>query len=190
VIVATLAPTILDWSSNTGPYIRQEKHQFYYTVCKGTNNVREANDWLTMIGKSPILRQCHRITSTSQDSNTPEGLESQFSVGIHRIPVELPHSTKLELRKLYRTQTDSGTASALELLWGPPTSQEAPRPSELRLPLYSTRTKLGSSLEAKLTLSFGTRALFWYVVTTPNDSNKFGDVTTLHDNNKTKTIGI
>jgi hypothetical protein len=35
------------------------------------------------------------------NSNTPEGLESRFSVGIRRILAELPHSTKLELRKLH-----------------------------------------------------------------------------------------
>jgi hypothetical protein len=39
---------------------------------------------------------------TSWDPDTPEGLESQLSVGIHRIPVELPHSTELELEKLHR----------------------------------------------------------------------------------------
>jgi hypothetical protein len=39
---------------------------------------------------------------TSQDPDTPEGLKSQLSVEIHRIPAELPHSTELELRKLYQ----------------------------------------------------------------------------------------
>jgi hypothetical protein len=34
---------------------------------------------------------------TSQNPNTPEGLESRLPVGIHRIPTELPHSNKLEL---------------------------------------------------------------------------------------------
>jgi hypothetical protein len=42
-----------------GPYIRQDKHQFYYTVCKCTNNIREANEWLTMIGKSSTQKYCH-----------------------------------------------------------------------------------------------------------------------------------
>jgi hypothetical protein len=41
--------------------------------------------------------------STSQDPDTPEGLNSRLSVRIHRIPVELPHSTELDLRKLCRT---------------------------------------------------------------------------------------
>jgi hypothetical protein len=59
---------------------------------------------------------------TSRDSNTPEGPKSRLSVGIRRIPPELPHSTKLELRKLCRTQMDFGTASALNLLRGLPTS--------------------------------------------------------------------
>jgi hypothetical protein len=57
----------------------------------------------------------------SWDSNTLEGLESHFSV---RIPVELPHSTELELRKCHRTQTDTGRASVLELLKGLSTSRE------------------------------------------------------------------
>jgi hypothetical protein len=59
---------------------------------------------------------------TSRNPDILEGLESRFSVRIHRIPVELPHSTELELRKLRRTQTDFGRASALELLRGLPTS--------------------------------------------------------------------
>jgi hypothetical protein len=41
----------------------------------------------------------------------------------------------------------------LELLCELLTSREVLRPSEPHLSLYSTRTKLGSSLEAKLTLS-------------------------------------
>jgi hypothetical protein len=35
---------------------------------------------------------------TSQNPDTPEGLEQRLSVGIHRIPAELLHSSKLELR--------------------------------------------------------------------------------------------
>jgi hypothetical protein len=48
---------------------------------------------------------------------------------------------------------DSSRASTLLLLSGLPTSQEVLQPSEPRLSLYSTRTKLWSTLEAKLTLS-------------------------------------
>jgi hypothetical protein len=33
---------------------------------------------------------------TSQNLDTPEGLESQLSVEIHRISAELPHSIELE----------------------------------------------------------------------------------------------
>jgi hypothetical protein len=54
--------------------------------------------------------------ATSQNPDTPDGLESWLSIKIHRIPAELSHSTKLELGKLRRTRTDSGRASALELL--------------------------------------------------------------------------
>jgi hypothetical protein len=67
---------------------------------------------------------------TSQNPDTPEGLESRFSIGIRRILTELPHSTELEIKKLHRTQMDSGRASALELLRELPTSQEVLRPSE------------------------------------------------------------
>jgi hypothetical protein len=52
-----------------------------------------------MIGKSPLQGNVVGIP-TSQSSDTPEGLESQLSVRIRRIPAELPHSTELELGKL------------------------------------------------------------------------------------------
>jgi hypothetical protein len=81
---------------------------------------------------------------TSQNPNTPEGLESRLSVTIHRILVELLHSTEPELKKLRRTQLDSVSASALELLRGLLISQEVPRPSEPCLSLYSTRMNLGT----------------------------------------------
>jgi hypothetical protein len=45
---------------------------------------------------------------TSQNPNTPEGLESRLSVRIRIIPSELPHSTELELGKLHRSRTGSG----------------------------------------------------------------------------------
>jgi hypothetical protein len=80
---------------------------------------------------------------TSRNPDTPEELESRLPVGIRRIPAELPHSTKPELRKLHRTQMDSGRASALELLRGLPTSWEVLRPSEPHLSIYSTRMNLG-----------------------------------------------
>jgi hypothetical protein len=72
---------------------------------------------------------------TSQDPDTLEVLESWLFVGIHRIPAELPHLTKLELRKLCRTRMDSDRASMLELLQGLPTSWEVLRPSDPRLSL-------------------------------------------------------
>jgi hypothetical protein len=53
---------------------------------------------------------------TSQNPDTPEGLEKRLSVRIHRIPTELLHLTELELRKLLRTQMDSSRTAALELL--------------------------------------------------------------------------
>jgi hypothetical protein len=61
-----------------------------------------------MIGKSPTL----------------EGPEGRFSVGIHIIMAELPHSAEVGLKKLCRTRIDSGRASMLDLLRGLPTSQE------------------------------------------------------------------
>jgi hypothetical protein len=72
---------------------------------------------------------------TSQNPDTVEGLESRFSVGIHRISAERPHSTELELTKLCRTRMNSGRASTVELLRGLPTSQEVLWPSEPHLSL-------------------------------------------------------
>jgi hypothetical protein len=99
-----------------------------------------------MIGKSPTPMYCRRIIPTSQNSNTPEGLESQFFVEIRRISSELPHSTKLELRKFHRTRTDFGRASTLELHGGLPTCREVLRPLEPRLSLYSTKNDLRSTI--------------------------------------------
>jgi hypothetical protein len=53
---------------------------------------------------------------TSRDPDTLEGLKTRLSVGIHRIPAQLRHSTELKLGKLHRTRMDSGRASTLELL--------------------------------------------------------------------------
>jgi hypothetical protein len=83
---------------------------------------------------------------TSRNPDTPEELESQLSVRIRRILIELPHSTEQELRKLRRTQMNSGRASALELLRGLPTSWEVLRPLEPHLSLYSTKIELGSTI--------------------------------------------
>jgi hypothetical protein len=56
------------------------------------------------------------VIPTSQEPDTPKGLESRLSVGIRRIPAELRHSTELEHGKLHRTRMDFGRAPALELL--------------------------------------------------------------------------
>jgi hypothetical protein len=42
------------------------------------------------------------VILTSQNPDTPEGLESRLSVRIRKIMAELLHSTELELRKLHR----------------------------------------------------------------------------------------
>jgi hypothetical protein len=83
---------------------------------------------------------------TSQNLDILEGLESSLCVRNHRIPVELPHMTELELEKLRRTRTDSGKAFALKLLWGPLTSWEVLWPLEPRLSLYYTKNELGSTI--------------------------------------------
>jgi hypothetical protein len=83
---------------------------------------------------------------TSWTPDTPEGLKSQLSVKIHRIPEELPHSIELELGKPCWTQMDFGRASTLELLRGLPTNQEVPWPLEPHLSLYSTKNELGSTI--------------------------------------------
>jgi hypothetical protein len=95
---------------------------------------------------------------TSQGPDTPEGLESRLYVRIHRIQAELPHSTKLELRKLRRTQMDSGRASAIELLRGLLTSQEVLHSSEPRLSLNSIKIEFGSPLGG-LNLTFFTPSI-------------------------------
>jgi hypothetical protein len=41
---------------------------------------------------------------TSWNLDTPEGLKQRLSVGIHRILVELPHSSKLEPRNSVEPQ--------------------------------------------------------------------------------------
>jgi hypothetical protein len=84
--------------------------------------------------------------STSRDPDTPEGLESWLSVGIHRILTELPHSTELELEKLRQTWMDSSRASMLKLLRGLLRGREVLWPSESRLSLYSTKIEFGSHL--------------------------------------------
>jgi hypothetical protein len=86
----------------------------------------------------------------------PEGLESRFSIRIHRILAELPHLTELELRKLRQTRMDSGRSSTLELLWELPTCQHVLRPSEPPLSLYSTKIEFKSPLEGGLNLTFFT----------------------------------
>jgi hypothetical protein len=83
---------------------------------------------------------------TSQNPDTPEGLESRLSIGIHRILTELPHSTEIELERRRRIRIDSSGASTLELLQGFATGQEVLRPSEPCLSLYSIKNELGSTV--------------------------------------------
>jgi hypothetical protein len=91
------------------------------------------SSWSWSMNPSPRAF-CHNIL-TSQNTDTPEGLESRLSVKIHRIPAELPHSIEQELGNLRRTRIDSGRASALKLLWGLLTSREVLRLSEPRISL-------------------------------------------------------
>jgi hypothetical protein len=74
---------------------------------------------------------------TSRDPDTPQGLESL---------AELPHSTELELGKLYQIRMDSSRASTLKLLRGLLTSREVLQPLEPHLPLYCTKNELGSTI--------------------------------------------
>jgi hypothetical protein len=83
---------------------------------------------------------------TSQNPDTPEGLESRLSIGIHRILTELPHSTEIELERRRRIRIDSSGASTLELLQGFAIGQEVLRPSEPCLSLYSIKNELGSTV--------------------------------------------
>jgi hypothetical protein len=93
---------------------------------------------------------------TSQDPDTPEGIESWLSIGIHRILAKLPHSTELELRKLHQTQMDSGRASTLELLRGLLTSREFLRPLEPRLSLSTLERLILEAPWGELHLTFFT----------------------------------
>jgi hypothetical protein len=90
---------------------------------------------------------------TSRNPDTPEGLESRLSVEIHRILVELPHLTELELRKFCGTRMDFYRASALELLRGLPIRQDVLWPPEPHLSLYSTNNELGSTIGSETSLS-------------------------------------
>jgi hypothetical protein len=58
--------------------------------------------------------------SRSRGLDTPERLESQLSIGIHRIPTKLPYSTELELGKPRRTRTNFSRASTLAHKSGSP----------------------------------------------------------------------
>jgi hypothetical protein len=82
----------------------------------------------------------------SQNPDTPEGLESWLFVRIHRVLAELPHSTELELGKLYQTRMYSSRASSLEILRRLPMSQEVHQTSEPHLCLYSMEIEFGSPL--------------------------------------------
>jgi hypothetical protein len=58
---------------------------------------------------------------TSQNADTPEGLESHLSVEICRILTEIPHSTELELGNLHaqatlRTRDKPGSPPALRTM--------------------------------------------------------------------------
>jgi hypothetical protein len=68
---------------------------------------------------------------TSWNPDTPEGLESRLFVRIHRILVELPHSTELELEKLRQTRADFGRASTARAT--PRTPNKLGSPPTLRI---------------------------------------------------------
>jgi hypothetical protein len=55
-----------------------------------------------MIGNRPLRGNVVGLL-TRWNPDTPEGLKSQLSVGIHRILAKLMHSTELELGKLCQT---------------------------------------------------------------------------------------
>jgi hypothetical protein len=75
------------------------------------------------------------VSRQAKNLDTPEGLESRLSIGTHRILIELPHSTELELEKPHRTRMDSARAFTLDILQGLPTSREVLWSSEPRLSL-------------------------------------------------------
>jgi hypothetical protein len=83
---------------------------------------------------------------TSQNSDTPEALESRFSVRIHRIPAELPHSTELELRKFWQSFHARATVRTPDKPGTPPALSTSP----LSL-LY--KNDLGNTIWGKTPLS-------------------------------------
>jgi hypothetical protein len=81
---------------------------------------------------------------TSRNPDTLEGLESQLSIGIHRILAELLHSTEPELKKLCWTWMDSQSFRARATLRTPDKPGSPPALKTLSLSLYSTRMILGA----------------------------------------------
>jgi hypothetical protein len=82
--------------------------------------------------------------TTSQNPNTPEGLKQRLSVGIHRIPIELPHSSKLEPRNLVGPRRISAELPCSSYEEDP---QQARRPSSPQsLTTLPTRLRLATTL--------------------------------------------
>jgi hypothetical protein len=84
---------------------------------------------------------------TSQNPDTPEGLEERLSIEIHRIPAELPHSSKLEPRNPIGPQRILAELPRLSYEEG---SRQAGKPSSpQRLTTLLTRLRLATTLRKR-----------------------------------------
>jgi hypothetical protein len=84
---------------------------------------------------------------TSQNPDTPKGLEQRLSVEIHKIMAELPHSSKLEPRNHVRPQRILAELPCLSYEEG---SREAGRPSGPQsLTTLPTRLCLATTLRKR-----------------------------------------
>jgi hypothetical protein len=81
---------------------------------------------------------------TSHNPDTPEGLESWLSVGIRRIPPELPHSTELEPKSPSNPNGFRQSFHAQATLRAPDKPGSPPALKTSLLSLYSTRMNLGA----------------------------------------------
>jgi hypothetical protein len=91
------------------------------------------------------------VIPTGRDIYFTQGSRARLFVRIHRILVELSHSSKLELRNPVGTRRDPDRAFVLELRGGLPIGQEALQPSELchspnkATPSYYTKNEIFAS---------------------------------------------
>jgi hypothetical protein len=96
VIVATLVPLYsIDPQTRDRIYDKANTNSTIRYVNAQITQEKRMND-LLWLANHPFRGNVVGIP-TRRKPDTPEGLKSWLSVGIRRVPVELPHSTELEL---------------------------------------------------------------------------------------------